>query len=363
MKKKRILFSIPNFTTAGSGREMFNIIEHLDLQKFEPIVSVEKEGGNLYQEISGKGYSILELKHGVYHNANRIVKILSAIKIGIQYRKYKFDIWQSFHWSSNYYEPIIARVAGAKYIYVKKNMNWGKSWWLKSFLSNHIVARNSTMMKKYFGVWPFRDNTTFITGAVDLEKFKVQKVSPHYRGLYTSTEQTKIVTCIAQILRIKNQLLLVKAIKEIPNIVLLLAGEARDPLYADEIRKFITENALESKVFLLGNVANTVDLLNETDIFVLPTNNLNGHEEGCPVALLEAMACGVTCIASNIAGNIDLVSDGLNGYIFESDNLESLILKIKEAVLHPKTMQEKMNSHNLNLESQKFQNLYLEIDM
>jgi len=362
LKKKKIIFSIPNFITAGSGREMFNIVERLDLQEFDPFISVEHEGGNLYQEIRQKGYNILNLKHSVNQNSSRIEKLLSAIKIGIQYRKYKFDIWQSFHWSSNYYEPIIARIAGAKYIYVKKNMNWGKAWWLKSFLSNHIIARNSSMMKKYFGVWPFLDKSTFITGAVDLEKFKVQNVSIHYRSLFKSNEQTKIVTCIAQILRIKNQLLLAKAIKEIPHIVLLLAGAERDSVYADEIRKFIHENALESKVFLLGNVSNTVDLLNETDIFVLPTNTLNGHEEGCPVALLEAMACGVTCIASNIAGNIDLISDGLNGYIFESDDIESLKLKINVALLHPKTIQEKMNSHDLNLESQKFQNLYLGMD-
>ncbi|MEL7590329.1 MAG: hypothetical protein AAGU17_03410 [Anaerolineaceae bacterium] len=41
-----ILFTIPNFITAGSGRVMFNILTRLDRQKFTPYVCVCRKGGN-----------------------------------------------------------------------------------------------------------------------------------------------------------------------------------------------------------------------------------------------------------------------------------------------------------------------------
>jgi hypothetical protein len=41
-----ILFTIPNFITAGSGRVMFNILTRLDKQKFTPYVCVCRKGGN-----------------------------------------------------------------------------------------------------------------------------------------------------------------------------------------------------------------------------------------------------------------------------------------------------------------------------
>lgn len=360
-KVVRILFAIPNFNTAGSGREMFNIIEQLDGQIFEAIITVESEGGNLYSEIVGKGYKIVLGNHNVVKGNNIIEKVMEAVKLGMYFRRYKIDIWQSFHWSSNYFEPIIAKVAGAKYVYVKKNMNWSRSWWIKSLLSGHIVARNTTLMNKYFNSYLFKYKTTHITGAVDLNKFKQTAATSLYRKSIHESESIKIISCIAQIMPIKNQLLLVKATHELENVVLFLAGSERDENYSSEIKQYISSHGLEEKIFLLGNVTDTVALLNETDVFVLPTSKLYGHEEGCPVSLLEAMACGVTCIASNVAGSTDLLQDGMNGYVFENDDLQSLKDKICDAITHPLNAQKNMNLYDLNIESGKFQDAYIKL--
>jgi glycosyltransferase involved in cell wall biosynthesis len=361
MTKKTILFSIPNFTTAGSGREMFNIIERLDKDYFHIIISVETKGGVLLDEIKEKGYEIIIGNHTINLASNNFIKMFYAFKLGLIYRKYKIDIWQSFHWSSNYFEPIIAMTAGAKYVYVKKNMNWNRAWWLKSILSDQIIARNTTLLSTYFNTFYFKKKTNFISGAVDLNKFNKKESSFKYRNEYCLNNDIRIITCIAQILPIKNQLLLVKAVVGIDNVILLLAGNERNAEYTSEIKRFIQSNALENKIFLLGNVSDTVDLLNQSDIFVLPTNKLFGHEEGCPVALLEAMACGVTCIASNVAGSIDLINDGINGYIFENDKIQSLSTKILEAINKPITIQKHMYQFDLSLEAEKFQSLYTKI--
>ena len=58
-KKVRILFTIPNFITAGSGREMMNIIDRLDKEIFEPYICVQQEGGRLFDEAKVKGYHVL----------------------------------------------------------------------------------------------------------------------------------------------------------------------------------------------------------------------------------------------------------------------------------------------------------------
>jgi glycosyltransferase involved in cell wall biosynthesis len=48
------------------------------------------------------------------------------------------------------------------------------------------------------------------------------------------------------------------------------------------------------------------------DLFVLPS-----LEEGQPKALIEAMACGLACVASDCEGNRSLVEDGRNGWLFQ----------------------------------------------
>ncbi len=56
----KILFTIPNFITAGSGRAMLNIIERLDRTRFEPSIAVLKRGGSLEAEIERQGIPLLE---------------------------------------------------------------------------------------------------------------------------------------------------------------------------------------------------------------------------------------------------------------------------------------------------------------
>lgn len=53
---------------------------------------------------------------------------------------------------------------------------------------------------------------------------------------------------------------------------------------------------------LLGFRTDVVDLLHCADLFVFPS-----LQEGLPVALMEAMAAGLPCVASRIRGNSDLL--------------------------------------------------------
>ena len=64
---------------------------------------------------------------------------------------------------------------------------------------------------------------------------------------------------------------------------------------------------------LLGHRADIADLLHMSDIFVFPS-----FQEGLPVALMEAMAAGMPCVASDIRGNVDLIEHGKGGLLCEA---------------------------------------------
>jgi glycosyltransferase involved in cell wall biosynthesis len=70
-----------------------------------------------------------------------------------------------------------------------------------------------------------------------------------------------------------------------------------------------------TSVRYLGSLTNaeTIDRLADHDVFVLPT-----RVEGLPVALLEAMGCGVVPVVSNIESGVpDVVTDGITGLLLE----------------------------------------------
>ncbi|QHM74988.1 Putative glycosyltransferase EpsF [Mixta theicola] len=121
----------------------------------------------------------------------------------------------------------------------------------------------------------------------------------------------------------KNPILLLKAFLKLKddqtNLYIVGDGPQREYL-----EKFIEQNELNDKVFLLGWRDNVQHLLPHFDLFVLPS-----LWEGMPLAILEAMAARVPVICSDIPANNFLISKSA-GMLFESNNDEALKQKIKK---------------------------------
>jgi len=71
-------------------------------------------------------------------------------------------------------------------------------------------------------------------------------------------------------------------------------------------------------------------VLSAADVFVLSTRN-----EGWANVLLEAMACGLPVIATDVGGNREVVSSPDLGEIVPFDKAESLCAAIANAIRHP----------------------------
>jgi glycosyltransferase involved in cell wall biosynthesis len=75
-----------------------------------------------------------------------------------------------------------------------------------------------------------------------------------------------------------------------------------------ELRAAVQAHALESSVRFTGYVTNVEAWLQAADAFLFPSEN-----EALPLALLEALSCGLPAIASDVGGMRDILRDGENG--------------------------------------------------
>lgn len=82
-----------------------------------------------------------------------------------------------------------------------------------------------------------------------------------------------------------------------------------------ELREKLEEDASEfsSNIRFLGWRNDTYAILKALDIFVLPS-----LWEGMPLAILEAMASGLPCVVSDIAGNNHLIENEKNGFLVDA---------------------------------------------
>jgi glycosyltransferase involved in cell wall biosynthesis len=72
------------------------------------------------------------------------------------------------------------------------------------------------------------------------------------------------------------------------------------------------------------------DVYGAADVFVLAS-----FTEGHPKVLLEAMACGVPCVASNCVGNRSLVTDGRTGLLFDPHDAKHLAACLERLIADP----------------------------
>ena len=127
---------------------------------------------------------------------------------------------------------------------------------------------------------------------------------------------------------IKNYELLIKSFSELSkryhSIKLEIVGDGE--LYQD-LSDQIVKYSLNDRISLPGFRMDVDQCLENMDIFVLPS-----FSEGHSISLLEAMSKSVVCIASNVGGNPEIIEDGINGYLFESNNLEGLTKAISYVI-------------------------------
>ena len=317
LKAHKILYTIPNLITAGSGRALFEIARRLDRERFEPTVCVGKAGGSLTTEMEEAGIEVIEAPFTVpakpyfslWSRARRIARDFPT-----------FDLWHSFHYLDDYTEPLIARCSGARaWVYTKKNMSWNRrSWALRTRLASAVAAQNCDMMEGFFSrPKTFRRKTRFVPRGVDTDRFTPAEVDRRSRGGKLE------VGCVAHLVRVKGHPTLVEALSGCSGYHLRLAGKPLDETYVAELREQIEGLGLRDRVEMVGGIGDVPSFLRELDVFVLPTWG-RWRMEGCPVALLEAMASGLAVIATDIPGSRDLVRHGESGLLVPPEDPRAL---------------------------------------
>ena len=330
----RILYTIPNFITAGSGAALLHIIRRLDRSRFAPAVCVSRRGGSLEREVEALGIPLLEAPFTVPARPLRTLpwRVWQAARA---FRTHRFDIWHSFHYSDDYTEPLIAYAAGARaWVYTKKNMSWrGRAWKLRSRLAKAIAAQNTAMLRDFFANPRLSRKTWLIPRGVDTERFR-PGLEPKLgvRARFGIGPDVPVAVAVGHLLPVKGHDLLMRAAAAVEGLHVWIAGAPQDREWAARLEELRRELGLQERVQFLGTVSEIGALHAEADFFVHTS-----HNEGCPVALLEAMACGKAPVATKIAGVEDVIEDGVSGLLTAPGDVEQMRAAISRLMRDPES--------------------------
>ncbi len=316
-KKIKILFTIPNFDTAGSGKVVYDLVKNLDRTLFEPEICCFHDRGAFIKKIK-KLNVIIHLFPFAINYRPFLTFPFRLIKTVQFFKKHRFDIIHSWHWSSDFSEPLAAKIAGIPWIMTKKSMGWGnKAWKWRSSLSSKIITINSDMKSLYSEKYMKKINA--IPLGVDVNYYHPQfNNSVNFSEENSIQENDFVIVSVVNLIPVKGIEILINAIKEIdiPSIKLLIVGNDKGK-YADKL-KLLAKDV--STIQFLGKKLDVRPYHKIANVFVIPTLELG---EGLPVAPLEAMASGKIVIGSKVSGVKDILAP-FPECMFEPNNVESL---------------------------------------
>lgn len=122
----------------------------------------------------------------------------------------------------------------------------------------------------------------------------------------------------------KNHSSVVKVLDQLPkNYYYLICGQGVSHPMLEALAR---EHGCEDRLHILGYRDDVISIVKSCDLFVFPSKR-----EGLSVALMEAMACGMPCVASDIRGNCDLVDDGAGGMLLKTEAFgQELVERLKK---------------------------------
>jgi L-malate glycosyltransferase len=122
------------------------------------------------------------------------------------------------------------------------------------------------------------------------------------------------------------------AAQEMPELRLFLLGTGSQ---AVDIHRLIAQNGLQERVYLGGQVsyANLVRFYRASDLYLSAS-----HSDGSSVSLMEALACGLPVLVSDIPANREWITPGEQGELFPDGNVTALT----EAILAVARQREKL---------------------
>lgn len=95
-------------------------------------------------------------------------------------------------------------------------------------------------------------------------------------------------------------------------------------------RKLIDTLSLAGKAQMHGHVADMPEALSRHQVFVLST-----HYEGIGLAVIEAMACGCACIATDVVGVQELIEHGVTGLLVPENDPQALANAMAQLLANP----------------------------
>ena len=266
----------------------------------------------------------------------------AALEIRRTIRRENVHIVHTFHETSDLWGGLVAKLSGAP-VLVSSRRDMGilrrpfhhRSYRLLNPLYDHVLAV-SDRVRAYcieHDRLPAAKVTTLYNG-IELEKVAASNHAGALRASLGLAGASHIISSVAHVRRIKGLDVMIRAAalvcREFPRAVFLIIGDNHEPPHFQELQQLTASLRLADNVRFLGSSEQVFSLLQMSDVFCLPSRS-----EGFSNALVEAMACGLPCVATRVGGNAEALEEGRSGFLVDAEDSTAMAERLLRLLRQP----------------------------
>jgi glycosyltransferase involved in cell wall biosynthesis len=180
-------------------------------------------------------------------------------------------------------------------------------------LCSKIVVLSEAVKRKF--AWIKEEGKIVkIYNAVDTDVFRPGLDTEYLHKEFNIAEDKNVIGIFSRMDDFKGHDLLIDSAEVMKNngkdVMVLIVGEGEEN-YKNKLLDRAASAGLEGDVVFTGFRDDVPELMNFCDVVV----NLSVEPEGFGRTIIEAMACGVPVVSTDIGGPVEIINDGEDGYL------------------------------------------------
>lgn len=348
----KIMFVLTAYERGGTSTVARNLLDFLIEEKINVALLIENLSDRHYPIDSR--IKVVDLK--ISPRKNFLLKIFNVARHLLSMRRViaieSPDVVMSFAFQANCYtllsllfrfgkRPKVIITEHTEEMFLKTKNNDLKYKFFRFFYktlmlflygrADHIIAVSKAIaehVKKIFFVSQYKVKVIYNPVAID----KIKKLSAEGGLSINFEDKVPYIATISRLSKEKGVHFLIHGFKILSEDIdarLIIIGDGIDRLLLERMAEDLK---IREKVIFTGWVDNPFKYLKKTNVFVLPS-----LWEGFPMAVLEAMVCGIPAIVTDSSGGIrEVIRDGINGLLIKSGSPVSISKSIHDLLSNNK---------------------------
>lgn len=219
--------------------------------------------------------------------------------------------------SEGIHVPVVTTLHGTDITLVGKDASYEPVVTFSINQSDGVTAVSQHLRTETLEYFKITREIEVIPNFVDLEKFKKQKKDHFKKALCPHGE--KLIAHISNFRKVKRIPDVIRVFHNIHSVIpskLLMIGDGEERTMAEQLSRDLK---IYEDVRFLGKLEAVEEVLSVADLFLMPS-----EKESFGLAALEAMACEVPVISSNVGGLPELNINGVTGYLSTVGDIEDM---------------------------------------